>query len=179
MFRYIASRLQRINPKIAENQIRDIEQKVQAHGFGVLMIGFDDADVDLPFAYTVGLNAKLLPELLLIAPRVNRETQREFVKSVHLIVNVVAASMLSAGSAEAGQRSDIWGSVPILLREIEVQAFAEYGLLAIDRATTFGNTVGRAMQIVLPDPEGRFPTMPGSDWAPIPMLPERGPIPGI
>ena len=43
-----------------------VEPLITKHGFAVQVVGGDNQS--LPFAYTVGLSAKKLPEMLLIAP---------------------------------------------------------------------------------------------------------------
>jgi hypothetical protein len=109
-----------------------------------------------PFAYTVGLPAKGVPELYLAAPL--------DLYTLFSILNAVARTFITLGSADAGEMYAILQTLPVQIREIDPADFSLYAGVAVTWAHRTGVPIQRAMQVVLPDATGRFPGEVRYDW---------------
>ncbi|WP_024794114.1 DUF4262 domain-containing protein [Tomitella biformata] len=131
--------------KWQEAELQDMLDKIAKHGWAVQGV-FGDAETEAaPFAYTVGLTAKRLPELVIYGLDVGLAGN---------IVNSAATQMIERGEFAAGQE------VGRLIKRFDMVAIEV--LLPIDlrvAAQIYGQV--RAIQLVWPDKEGRFPWQAG------------------
>lgn len=129
--------------------LADIEARIQVHGFVVIATATETAKGDLSMAYTIGLSDEGLPELILFGiPQ----------RSAHVLLNE-AANMLRQGKLPVDVPLTELASMPTYMREVTPEAAAPYIIQANERA---GRTLP-ALQLVWPDPAGRFPWDPDMD----------------
>jgi hypothetical protein len=143
--------------------IHDIAQIVDTHGWTVQIMSEDHTTP--AFAYTVGLSGQKFPELVLfgsLSPEVMAG-----------VLNSVADLFFRSGEAICGDMYQALRNVPVRLREIDVREFSKYGILADCWADRYIHSINRAIQVVLPDAQGRFPEHdPNYDWVTVPLLTE-------
>lgn len=125
----------------------DYDQKVQsaidAHGWAVQGVFPSTDDDGAPFAYTVGMTARSLPELLIYGLPSQVAT---------LVLNAAGARMGEDGPPQDGQRL----SGLIANYDLAVVNAVHTRDLAMARRF-YGNDQVRAVQLVWPDQEGRYP----------------------
>lgn len=106
-----------------------------------------------PFVYSVGLHDKQLPELVTFGLPMEL--------SAHIMFGVLACMKERVSDGEEIQPAiiEIEDLPPLALIELPVEIAKEYATHAFDRSE------GKAtfMQVVLSDPQGLFPWMPGFD----------------
>jgi hypothetical protein len=139
-----------------------VEPVIAAHGHAVQYVGDPDDELQT-FGYTVGLAAQDIPEILIIAPLAPDNL-------IPIVNNAVQTIKSSSPLRLAGDYDEVIDGFVVRLREISVDAFAEYGLITSKWAYSHGITIKRALQIILPDELGRFPDEPHYNWVPVALL---------
>lgn len=131
-------------------------------GWAVQYVGGDAETA--PFAYSIGLSKRRLPELLMIAP-VDPNT-------AYQIINDVAKAFIdNAQTAQPGIMHQII-TLPIQLRAVtDVEAFYRTFALTARRWNEHEHVTPIApLQIILPDEAGRFPGDAAFDWFTPPLI---------
>ncbi|MGW4519734.1 DUF4262 domain-containing protein [Amycolatopsis sp. NPDC004378] len=113
---------------------------------GWLVQGVDDAGADPPWAYTIGLSAYGLPELVVTGLPLTECAE---------LLNDLAAHALHASPPAAGERIPLRGG-PL----IEVVAVADPPAHLVFAAALYGPEI-LALQLVHVDERGRWPWSPG------------------
>lgn len=147
-----------MNPTAYDARIRDMVDRL---GWAVQYVGGDDAT---PFAYSIGLTKRKLPEVLLIAP-VDPDT-------TYAIINGIAQAFIAnAETAQPGILHEIL-EVPIELRLVTnvEQFYGTYALTARRWNEHEQLTPIAPLQIILPDEAGRFPDNAAFDWFLPPLI---------
>ncbi len=138
-----------------------VEPQVTKSGWAVQVMA---TNKDRPgYAYTIGLSAKRLPELLLALP-IEPDLAIK-------ILSAVANTFVQMGDATAGDLHRVVERLPIRVRFVDMTAFGEFGQIARFWADRHGHRLDRAMQVIMPDAEGNFPGDPLYDWIPQVELP--------
>lgn len=148
--------------KWQEAELQDMLDKIAKHGWAVQGV-FGDAEIEAaPFAYTAGLTAQGLPELVIYGLDVGLAGN---------VLNSAATQMIESGEFAAGQ------AVSRLIRNFDMVAIEV--LLPVDllAAVQIYGPV-RAIQLVWPDTEGRFPWQTGYEFAAI-IQPLMGVAPDV
>ncbi|MDG4834181.1 DUF4262 domain-containing protein [Solwaraspora sp. WMMD1047] len=137
--------------------LRRQEEIIDRIGWAVMHVlpTYDDPDITTPFAYTVGLTAHDYPELIIagLPPEV-----------AHGLLNDLAGRLYDKAERFAcGQRiSDlIAGYDAVLVEGAPIDA-----LLPGVAIARYGRNRVRLLQVVWPDPQGRFPWDAGYDVDP-------------
>ncbi len=125
-----------------------------AHEHGQAVVGVGPGDVGVPFAYTVGRQWRGLPELLIVGPMPP--------DTLKLLLN----NADSVGVNQPGDYQDVIASHAV--RAVPCDPVAGHMTSALALANTDNGQ--RFLQLLWPDPKGRYPGEPGYD-------PERFPQP--
>ncbi|WP_311061595.1 DUF4262 domain-containing protein [Pseudomonas aeruginosa] len=126
-----------------------LEKIIREVGHAVITTGSEIAEGTIAMAYTMGLSDQGLPELLLFG--IGGEPAMEILNT--------AADMLRSGELPVDVPVEKLLNLPIVVKAVPPEAAAEYIVQANGRA-------GRqlpALQLVWPDPEGRFAWEPQFD----------------
>ena len=131
--------------EIAEKIHEGIERAIAKYGRRLMGV-FGDAE-DLSFTYTIGNQIHGLPELLVIG------THEGY------LLNVLSEKMLQRGCAFADGElvKSSNGKVTVKIINADAQAREEY---TIQAGRFFGGENYAVQQVLLPDPDGRFPDEP-------------------
>jgi hypothetical protein len=140
----------------------ELQSMIDEHGWAVIGVYPTVHDDGVPFAYTVGLTAKKLPELAIygLGDPVNSA----------VILNTVAQRMIDRGELRGGERLEGVLAEGFTLAVLDMGDVSD--LTAVQR---FYGGIPAARQLVWPDPEGRMPwegwscadaTQPLSNWPP-------------
>jgi len=145
------------------DEAQELSNIINEYGWAVQV---NVAEINRPmFAYTVGLSDKRYPELLVfgsVPPRVMMN-----------VLNSVADMFVASGEAICGDMYAVLPKLPVRLREIDVDTFNTYGVLAEYWAGNHTYPIRRAVQVLLPDKNGRFPGIdPDYAWEDVPLLQE-------
>jgi hypothetical protein len=115
-----------------------IYEKVKENGWTVQFVQHDR----MPFAYTIGLHERGLPELLVTGMPPER---------ANLVLNTVAQYLLKGGRPVPGERMLIGGE--LLLDFVQVQ----HPIAHLKFAVSIYGAELRALQVVWPDDQGHGP----------------------
>ncbi|MCP2323622.1 hypothetical protein HDA40_002129 [Hamadaea flava] len=126
-----------------------LQHTIETVGWAVITTALQAVSVDVPFAYTVGLTERDLPELLIVGVRHDTAIS---------LLNDLARRANSSGPLLHGQRlDDLITGLDVLILEGPAD-----GLLRPSAALyLYGPGAVRLQQCVWPDPDGRFPWEPG------------------
>jgi hypothetical protein len=154
-----------------------VEGKVRRHGFAVIAVGGGQCavpgcpcadEIDEPFAYTVGLSTKGLPELVITGLEANL---------AGALLGQAARLMQLQGPPD-DRATDQLGGIPVMYRDVPIQWLAhDPSRLAVwwDHASNEGRrdvVPPDLVQVVWGDAAGRFPGDPDCD----PFLVEDQPV---
>jgi len=135
-----------------EDLFEDLVEKIRVHGHAVVA-AFADPEEGAPgFSYTIGLSKDgVLPELLIfgIDPQ-----------SSHVILNDMASRLKTVGRPEDGAKLERIANLPLLVRQVPGEVARHYARFV---CSLLGNETPDVMQVVWPDPRGRFPGERGYD----------------
>lgn len=129
---------------------RSIRKVIDKHGQFVMCVYAEEGDSeDAPFVYTIGNHEHGLPELLIVGFGENW---------AGMILNLLGAKQRDGGRGfEPGEFVDLGGAFPVRISEggaIGREVYAQ-------RVGTFYRTRDFALrQVILPDPDGRWPEDP-------------------
>jgi hypothetical protein len=127
---------------------QNLEAIIARVGWAVLYIFDSENEGRPPFAYTVGLAARHLPELLTIGlPR----------DAAHPLLNALARDLMAGHQLPLN--TPVIGYVPgypLLLRLASAKAAVHYAKAVEVRYDDY-----QVLQVVWPDDQGRFPGQPG------------------
>jgi hypothetical protein len=130
--------------EVRASVIEDTRAKIAQHGWTVVGVFPTPEDPGVPFAYTVGLSGKRLPELAIYGLPVQVGPQ---------VLNAVARQMVSAGGPLAsGQRIDDVLDGGLSLVAVEMTATEDLNLVR----EVYG-AVEAAVQVCWPDLDGLMP----------------------
>lgn len=129
----------------------DIRDKIARYGHAVQQVG--GAPGSPVWSYTIGLRAVLLPELIIVGGVAGQAQQQ--------ILNTLAARMRTGDELAVGKRD------PAVLEGVEV-TYLEVADTTTELFTIANHVQSafRALQVVWPDTENRFPWEPGYGFAP-------------
>ena len=125
---------------------KQIGETIAEHGRQVIAVGGDRKHK--PFFYTIGNHDKGLPELLLIGPF-----------RPDMIMNVLnelsEKTILTGKPFFDGEQANLGGSMDVTVYDTTIIAQLEYTMQA---TAYYGHKAYRVQQVLLPDPQGRYPT---------------------
>lgn len=140
-----------------------VKEKIDLYGWMIQMVGAGDGEPQ--FAYTVGLFSRNFePEIICFT--LPQDT-------VHGLLNDVARRTSEGLSLKGGMVFDDLANLPMTLIEVDNEKLRDYFGTAI---RFYKGPVFPAVQLVWPDPEGRFPWDEGYDPEGYPQ-PLLGPAP--
>lgn len=140
------------------------DQMIARHGWMVQAVFADPPSGQPGFAYTVGLAAKGLPELVVFA------LPQEYAM---VILNQLAMRLTKGETVPRNHRmSDLMGGADALLLPAARERADEFMFQALYRYPDY-----QAVQVVWTDPAKKFPWEPGYQARYIPLQPLLGPAP--
>lgn len=144
-----------------------IKQDIEGYGQSLIGVGSgvcdccdDDEVAEYPFIYTIGNSTKGLPELLVIGFADSRFGS---------LLNHICDVQRERGAFKDGQLIDIGGKVPLKAVLANEVAKTEY---TIQVGRYLESEEYEVIQLLVPDPQGRFPGDPSCDepYASVPVL---------
>ncbi len=142
--------------EIRRKMLARVRADVELYGQSVIFVGDDP-----PFQYTVGRSTRGLPELLIILP-IHPQAGKALLNELDRLMpsRLSSNTMVSVG-----------GRYPVMLVDADASAKG-YTRLA---SALNGDAPYRVQQVILCDPEGRYPGDPGCDgiYAQQPLLVAR------
>jgi hypothetical protein len=130
--------------KTLEDYLATLREDIFTHGWVVQHV----EDGRRPFAYTVGLHDRGLPELLVTGLAAQR---------AQWLLNTVARRVIAGLELRAGQRISLSGATRLEFVDVE------HPDAHLDMALAIAGTHIRAVQLVWADARGRWPWAPGFD----------------
>lgn len=136
---------------------RKLEETIGKFGHSVIATSARIGGRELSVSYTVGLGRKGLPEVIVFS--LPAETARDLLNE--------AAERLAEGKLELGKAKDLALGLDLAFREASLEAgMGVAGVWRLER-----ERIGRAWQMVWPDPAGKFPWEAGFQEKFRPMQP--------
>ena len=132
--------------------VDQVRRLVHDHGFAVVAVGGDEHGP--PSSYTVGLHAEGLPELVIVGGLSTGGQQST--------LNVLADRLLAGESLQVGARD------PSVIDGFDVTYIEVADTTTEDFAVALRLQAGfRAVQVVWPDTDNRFPWEQGYSFSPV------------
>lgn len=149
-------------PRITYDDIRkNVDPLIPSRGWAVHVTLRDTRGPG--FAYSIGLVAKNLPELIMIGP-LPADVMVD-------VIDTIAERFLASG-IRAGDFLNIMKNLPVHVREIDPQEFGKLATASITWAARNNAEINRTMQVLFSDSQGRFPGDPYYDWIEQVLLPK-------
>jgi hypothetical protein len=123
--------------------LRHYTQKIKEHGYTVVYVSGDEES--LPFAYTIGLTEKGLPEFIL--------SGKLSAKSAYVILSIAAQEALTNGEIPLGINTTLY-NIRADFQAITAHVLEEY-MLGVKNM--YPSTLKRAVNIIWADAENRLP----------------------
>ncbi len=131
--------------EIRRKMLTRIRADVELYGLSVIFVGDSP-----PFSYTVGRSKRGLPELLIVLP-----LHPEAGKTILNHLDQLMPSRLPSDTLVS-----VGGKYPVMLVDADIRAQRRYTLLA---SALNGDDPYQVQQVLLCDPEGRYPGDPECD----------------
>lgn len=129
-------------------ELQDMHNKIARHGWAVQGVFGEEETREAPFAYTVGLTAKGLPELVIYGLNVGLAGN---------LLNTAATRMIESGEFNAGQ------AISRLIRNFDMVAIDVLRPVDLLVAMQIYGPV-RAIQLVWPGAKGQYPWQDGYEF---------------
>lgn len=154
----------------AEQMYQKIDDNVEKHGRHVVYVMPDDEN-DMPFAYTIGNHCAGLPELIVFGMGAVNSAM-----TLNDVSDIMLKSMVACGTIPAEGEMSLGGKYPVSVRRAQhPDLFTKYVVQApryLEWAGWESADQVRVMQVLVPDPKGRFPDQDGcaKPYSSVPLL---------